>query len=135
MKKILAAIMSIVIVLSMTACGNNKAQQVEPAPVDEPELELSVSDLDAMMKDCFGEGFIESKYEDGLYGVAVTADGMHYAVGTSEYYDLCDSITQLSETIYSLFDINNFILLVDDVDINTVYFATHNGEDVTDIVS
>ena len=135
MKKILAAILSIVIVLSMTACGNNKAQQVEPAPVDEPELELSVSDLDAMMKDCFGEGFIESKYEDGLYGVAVTADDMHYAVGTSEYYDLCDSITQLSETIYSLFDINNFILLVDDVDINTVYFATHNGEDVTDIVS
>ena len=135
MKKILAAILSIVIVLSMTACGNNKAQQVEPAPVDEPELELSVSDLDAMMKDCFGEGFIESKYEDGLYGVAVTADGMYYAVGTSEYYDLCDSITQLSETIYSLFDINNFILLVDDVDINTVYFATHNGEDVTDIVS
>ena len=135
MKKILAAIMSLVIVLSMTACGNNKAQQIEPAPVDEPELELSIDDLDAMMKDCFGEGFIESKYEDGLYGVAVTADGMHYAVGTSAYYDLCDSITQLSETIYSLFDINNFILLVDDVDINTAYFATHNGEDVTDIVS
>ena len=84
MKKILAAIMSLVIILSMTACWNNKAQQIEPAPVDEPELELSVSDLDAMMKDCFGEGFIESKYEDGLYGVAVTADGMHYAVAVPE---------------------------------------------------
>lgn len=135
MKKILAAIMSLVIVLSMTACGNNKAQQIEPAPVDEPELELSVNDLDAMMKDCFGEGFIESKYEDGLYGVAVTADGMHYAVGTSEYYDLCDAMGELSETIYTVFDIDNFMLLVDDVDNNIVYFATYNGVDITDELS
>lgn len=135
MKKILAAIMSLVIVLSMTACGNNKAQQIEPIPVDEPELELSVNDLDAMMKDCFGEGFIESKYEDGLYGVAVTADGMHYAVGTSEYYDLCDSMGELSETINTVFDIDNFMLLVDDVDNNIVYFATYNGVDITDELS
>lgn len=135
MKKILAAIMSIVIVMSMTACGNNKAQQIEPAPVDEPELELSVSDLDVMMKDCFGEGFIESKYEDGLYGVAVTADGMHYAVGTSEYYDLCDAMGELSETINTVFDIDNFMLLVDDVDNNIVYFATYNGVDITDELS
>lgn len=134
MKKIFAIIMSLAIVLSMTACGSNKAQQIEP-PTEEPELKLSISDLDAMMEDCFGDGFIESKYEDGLYGVAVTADGIGWAVGTSEFYDLCDAMNDLSETIYSLFDIDNFILLVDDVDNDTLYFATYNGEDITDELS
>lgn len=137
MKKIFAIILSFAIVLSMTACGSNKAQQIEQpsVPVEEPELKLSISDLDAMMEDCFGDGFIESKYEDGLYGVAVTADGIGWAVGTSEFYDLCDAMSELSETIYSLFDIDNFIILVDDVDNDILYFATYNGDDITDELS
>ena len=140
MKKILAAILSLIAILSLTACGSKESEQVveEPAPIETPVKEtfdISIDELDANMADCFGDGLLYTSYEDGIYFVFFTVDGLHDEYGSDTYYTLCDKIATLSETILDSFNINNSMIMVDDKDVETVLYAVFNGEDMTDVLS
>lgn len=140
MKKILAAILSLIAILSLAACGSKESEQVveEPVPIETPVKEtfdISIDELDANMADCFGDGLLYTSYEDGIYFVFFTVDGLHDAYGSDSYYTLCDKIETLSETILSSFNINNSMVMIDDSDKETVLYAVFNGEDMTDVLS
>lgn len=137
MKKILVTLLSTAMLLSLAACGKEPEPVIEEIPpVEETKtVDISIDELDANMADCFGDGLLYTSYEDGIYFVFFTVDGLHDEYGSDTYYTLCDKIATLSETILDSFNINNSMIMVDDKDGETVLYAVFNGEDMTDVLS
>lgn len=137
MKKILVTLLATAMLLSLAACGKEPEPVIEEIPpVDETKtVDISIDELDANMADCFGDGLLYTSYEDGIYFVFFTVDGLHDEYGSDTYYTLCDKIATLSETILDSFNINNSMIMVDDKDVETVLYAVFNGEDMTDVLS
>lgn len=137
MKKILVTLLATAMLLSLAACGKEPEPVIEEIPpVEETKtVGISIDELDANMADCFGDGLLYTSYEDGIYFVFFTVDGLHDEYGSDTYYTLCDKIATLSETILDSFNINNSMIMVDDKDGETVLYAVFNGEDMTDVLS
>ena len=137
MKKILVTLLATAMLLSLAACGKEHEPVIEEIPpVEETKtVDVSIDELDANMADCFGDGLLYTSYEDGIYFVFFTVDGLHDEYGSDTYYTLCDKIATLSETILDSFNINNSMIMVDDKDGETVLYAVFNGEDMTDVLS
>lgn len=137
MKKILVTLLATAMLLSLAACGKEPEPVIEEIPpVEETKtVDISIDELDANMADCFGDGLLYTSYEDGIYFVFFTVDGLHDEYGSDTYYTLCDKIATLSETILDSFNINNSMIMVDDKDRETVLYAVFNGEDMTDVLS
>lgn len=137
MKKILVTLLATAMLLSLAACGKEPEPVIEEIPpVEETKtVDISIDELDANMADCFGDGLLYTSYEDGIYFVFFTVDGLHDEYGSDTYYTLCDKIATLSETILDSFNINNSMIMVDDKDGETVLYAVFNGEDMTDVIS
>ena len=137
MKKILVTLLVTAMLLSLAACGKEPKPVIEEIPpVEETKtVDISIDELDANMADCFGDGLLYTSYEDGIYFVFFTVDGLHDEYGSDTYYTLCDKIATLSETILDSFNINNSMIMVDDKDGETVLYAVFNGEDMTDVLS
>ncbi len=137
MKKILVTLLATAMLLSLAACGKEPEPVIEEIPpVEETKtVDISIDELDANMADCFGDGLLYTSYEDGIYFVFFTVDGLHDEYGSDTYYTLCDKIATLSETILDSFNINNSMIMVDDKDGETVLYAVFNGEDMTDVLS
>lgn len=137
MKKILVTLLATAMLLSLAACGKEHEHVIEEIPpVEETKtVDISIDELDANMADCFGDGLLYTSYEDGIYFVFFTVDGLHDEYGSDTYYTLCDKIATLSETILDSFNINNSMIMVDDKDGETVLYAVFNGEDMTDVLS
>lgn len=137
MKKILVTLLATAMLLSLAACGKKPEPVIEEIPpVEETKtVDISIDELDANMADCFGDGLLYTSYEDGIYFVFFTVDGLHDEYGSDTYYTLCDKIATLSETILDSFNINNSMIMVDDKDGETVLYAVFNGEDMTDVLS
>ena len=137
MKKILVTLLATAMLLSLAACGKELEPVIEEIPpVEETKtVDISIDELDANMADCFGDGLLYTSYEDGIYFVFFTVDGLHDEYGSDTYYTLCDKIATLSETILDSFNINNSMIMVDDKDGETVLYAVFNGEDMTDVIS
>lgn len=137
MKKILVTLFATAMLLSLAACGKEPEPVIEEIPpVEETKtVDISIDELDANMADCFGDGLLYTSYEDGIYFVFFTVDGLHDEYGSNTYYTLCDKIATLSETILDSFNINNSMIMVDDKDGETVLYAVFNGEDMTDVLS
>lgn len=137
MKKILVTLLATAMLLSLSACGKEHEPVIEEIPpVEETKtVDISIDELDANMADCFGDGLLYTSYEDGIYFVFFTVDGLHDEYGSDTYYTLCDKIATLSETILDSFNINNSMIMVDDKDGETVLYAVFNGEDMTDVLS
>lgn len=137
MKKILVTLFATAMLLSLAACGKEPEPVIEEIPpVEETKtVDISIDELDANMADCFGDGLLYTSYEDGIYFVFFTVDGLHDEYGSDTYYTLCDKIATLSETILDSFNINNSMIMVDDKDGETVLYAVFNGEDMTDVLS
>ena len=137
MKKILVTLLATAMLLSLAACGKESEPVIEEIPpVEETKtVDISIDELDANMADCFGDGLLYTSYEDGIYFVFFTVDGLHDEYGSDTYYTLCDKIATLSETILDSFNINNSMIMVDDKDVETVLYAVFNGEDMTDVLS
>ena len=137
MKKILVTLLATAMLLSLAACGKEPEPVIEEIPhVEETKtVDISIDELDANMADCFGDGLLYTSYEDGIYFVFFTVDGLHDEYGSDTYYTLCDKIATLSETILDSFNINNSMIMVDDKDVETVLYAVFNGEDMTDVLS
>lgn len=147
MKKIIAMFIVLAMFMTLTAC--HKAPEVvvpeapvveeptveEPAKETEPTLSVSIEELDAQMNDVFGDGLITTEYLDDIYYVLFTVDGIHDAIGTNEYLDFCGTVGELSETMNSSLSVENVFILYDDIESETILYASLNGTDITSAVA
>lgn len=135
MKKILAIVLALLVILSLTACTN---PMLTSAEVHETETEPSgitkdefVKEIDTEFKSIFGDDLLLTMYEDGIYSVVFTAEGIddiynyYHAIPT----DISNPVKEMSKATYEA-GLDNMFVLVSDVD-NTELLIIYNGIDVT----
>ena len=124
MKKIIAIILTIVTVMSLTACGDKKVNKnIENNP--------AVKELDDTVREQLGDMIVDTDYEDDVYYVMVRIDSVKSTLAV-EFTGLDDAFIDLSETIYNDIDIENVICVVSDADGETIVFTVYNGYNITD---
>lgn len=124
MKKIIAIILTIVTVISLTACGDKKVNKnIESNP--------TVKELDDMVREQLGDMIVDTDYEDDVYYVVVRIDSVKSTLAV-EFTGLDDAFIDLSETIYNNIGIENVICVVSDTDGETIVFTVYNGYNITD---
>ena len=124
MKKIIAIILTIVTVISLTACGDKKVNKnIESNP--------TVKELDDTVREQLGDMVVDTDYEDDVYYVVVRIDSVESTLAV-EFTGLDDAFIDLSETIYNDIDIENVICVVSDADGETIVFTVYNGYNITD---
>lgn len=124
MKKIIAIILTIVTVMSLTACGDKKVNKnIESNP--------TVKELDDTVREQLGDMVVDTDYEDDVYYVVVRIDSVESTLAV-EFTGLDDAFIDLSETIYNNIDIENVICVVSDADGKTIVFTVYNGYNITD---
>ena len=124
MKKIIAIILTIVTVMSLTACGDKKVNKnIESNP--------AVKELDDTVREQLGDMIVDTDYEDDVYYVMVRIDSVKSTLAV-EFTGLDDAFIDLSETIYNNIGIENVICVVSDADGETIVFTVYNGYNITD---
>lgn len=124
MKKIIAIILTIVTVMSLTACDNKKVNEnIESNP--------AVKELDDTVREQLGDMIVDTDYEDDVYYVVVRIDSVESTLAV-EFTGLDDAFIDLSETIYNNIGIENVICVVSDADGKTIVFTVYNGYNITD---
>ena len=124
MKKIIAIILTIITVMSLTACGDKKVNKnIESNP--------AVKELDDTVREQLGDMIIDTDYEDDVYYVMVRIDSVKSTLAV-EFTGLDDAFIDLSETIYNDIGIENVICVVRDADGETIVFTVYNGYNITD---
>lgn len=124
MKKIIAIILTIVTVMSLTACGDKKVNKnIESNP--------AVKELDDTVREQLGDMVVDTDYEDDVYYVVVRIDSVESTLAV-EFTGLDDAFIDLSETIYNNIGIENVICVVSDADGKTIVFTVYNGYNITD---
>ena len=124
MKKIIAIILTIVTVMSLTACGDKKVNKnIESNP--------AVKELDDTVREQLGDMIVDTDYEDDVYYVMVRIDSVKSTLAV-EFTGLDDAFIDLSETIYNDIGIENVICVVSDADGKTIVFTVYNGYNITD---
>lgn len=124
MKKIIAIILTIVTVMSLTACGDKKVNKnIESNP--------AVKELDDTVREQLGDMIVDTDYEDDVYYVIVRIDSVKSTLAV-EFTGLDDAFIDLSETIYNDIGIENVICVVSDADGETIVFTVYNGYNITD---
>lgn len=124
MKKIIAIILTIITVMSLTACGDKKVN-------DNIESNPAVKELDDTVREQLGDMIIDTDYEDDVYYVMVRIDSVKSTLAV-EFTGLDDAFIDLSETIYNDIGIENVICVVSDADGETIVFTVYNGYNITD---
>ena len=124
MKKIIAIILTIITVMSLTACGDKKVNKnIESNP--------AVKELDDTVREQLGDMIVDTDYEDDVYYVMVRIDSVKSTLAV-EFMGLDDAFIDLSETIYNNIGIENVICVVSDADGKTIVFTVYNGYNITD---
>lgn len=124
MKKIIAIILTIVTVMSLTACGDKKVN-------DNIESNPAVKELDDTVREQLGDMIVDTDYEDDVYYVMVRIDSVESTLAV-EFTGLDDAFIDLSETIYNNIGIENVICVVSDADGKNIVFTVYNGYNITD---
>lgn len=135
MKKILAIVLALLVILSMTACANSTMKTTEPTETESNIIEDAfVSEIDAEFKSIFGDDMLFSMYEDECYSIVISFEGIQ---DIYDYYhripnEVSGSIVEMSNAIYEA-GLDNMMVLVSDVD-NGELLIIYNGTDVTEEV-
>lgn len=124
MKKIIAIILTIATVMSLTACGDKKVN-------DNIESNPAVKELDDTVREQLGDMIVDTDYEDDVYYVMVRIDSVESTLAV-EFTGLDDAFIDLSETIYNNIGIENVICVISDADGKTIVFTVYNGYNITD---
>ena len=124
MKKIISIILTIVTVISLTACGDKKVN-------DNIESNPAVKELDDTVREQLGDMVVDTDYEDDVYYVVVRIDSVESTLAV-EFTGLDDAFIDLSETIYNNIGIENVICVINDADGKTIVFTVYNGYNITD---
>ena len=135
MKKILAIILALFVVLSMTACTNSAMKATEPTETESSIIEDAfVREIDTEFKSIFGDDMLFSMYEDECYSIVISFEGIQ---DIYDYYhripdEVSDSIVEMSNATCEA-GLDNMFVVVSDID-QTELLIIYNGTDVTEVV-
>ena len=138
MKKIIAIVLAILTITSLTACGNKATTNgndykpsIDDTIVEETPAYNVIDELDKTVREYLGDDVIETDYEDDTYYILIAIEDVNSAYIIMAA-DVGESIDSLSETINDTFDIDCVIFVVDDATHDDLLYATLNGNDITD---
>lgn len=135
MKKILAIVLALFVVLSMTACTNSAMKATEPTETESGIIEDAfVREIDTEFKSIFGDDMLFSMYEDECYSIVISFEGIQ---DIYDYYhripdEVSDSIVEMSNATCEA-GLDNMFVVVSDID-QTELLIIYNGTDVTEVV-
>lgn len=133
MKKYIILALSLLMVISMVACGDGTSSTIKP-PVIKPDNSELIKKIDAEIEDMIGEYVLTTNYEDDTYSIVVTCNGIKKSVGSDVFDDVCSSFDDVTIAINEDHGIDCLVFIVSDKDYSEVLYATLNGNDVTDRV-
>lgn len=138
MKKYVILVLSMLMVISLTACGNKAEPEPEIPVVNTPVIEQEdkeiIETIDAMVDEMVGEYVLATSYGDGIYSIMMTCNGIKDAVGTDTFNDVCISLDEVTIAINDDTGIDCMIFLASDKDKNDILYITYNGKDVTNYI-
>ena len=138
MKKYVILILFLLMAISMTACGNKtepkpEVPNIKPPVIEQDDNEL-VKEIDKMVEDAIGEYVLATSYEDDIYSILVTCNGIKDAVGTDAFEDVCTSFDEVTVAINEDTGIDCMVFIASDKDKHDILYITYNGNDVTNYI-
>ena len=128
MKKIIAMLLAIMTVFSLTACGGNK-KVTNDIKRNEPW-----QDVDKRLRAGLDERILHTEYDDGGYYVFVSIEGVN-TTSTFNRNGLDSAFSDLSETIYETAEVENAIVVLAHNNTDHILYTTYNGTDITDYMN
>ena len=133
MKKYVVLVLTLLMTISMTACGDDPEPEVpdiETPVIEQIDNEL-VKNIYKIVEDTIGEYVIATSYGDGIYSIVVTFNGIKDFVGTDVFEDTCISFDEVATAINEDTGVDCMISIASDKDNNDILYITYNGKDVT----
>lgn len=131
MKKYIILLLSLLMTISMSACG--RLTESDNQDVDPPAIEF-IGKIDEAVNDMIGDYVITTNYVNDAYSITATYNGIKNAFGTEEYENACSAFDEVAMVINEDFGINCVILIVSDENHDEVLYTTYNGKDVTNYI-
>lgn len=128
MKKIIAMLLAIMTVFSLTACGSNK-KVANNIKRNEPW-----QDVDKQLREDLDDMILHTEYDDGVYYVFVSIEGVN-TTSTFNRNGFDSAFSDLSETIYETAEVENAIVVLAYNNTDHVLYTAYNGADITDYMN
>ena len=128
MKKIIAMLLAVMIILSLTACGSKKESG------NNIKRNESWQDVDKSLRRDLDDMILHTEYDDGVYYVFISIEGVNTS-STFKKYGFDNSFDDLSETIYETAEVENAIVVMAYNNTDRVLYTTYNGTDITDYMN
>lgn len=128
MKKIIAMLLAIMTVFSLTACGGNK-KATNNIKRNEPW-----QDVDKRLREDLDDMILYTEYDDGVYYVFVSIEGVN-TTSTFNRNGFDSAFSDLSETIYETAEVENAIVVLAYNNTDHILYTTYNGTDITDYMN
>ena len=128
MKKIIAMLLAIMTVFSLTACGGHK-KVTNNIKRNEPW-----QDVDKRLREDLDDMILHTEYDDGVYYVFISIEGVNNT-STFNRNGFDSAFSDLSETIYETAEVENAIVVLAYNNTDHVLYTTYNGTDITDYMN
>ena len=128
MKKIIAMLLAVMIILSLTACGSKKESS------NNIKRNESWQDVDKSLRRDLDDMILHTEYDDGVYYVFISIEGVNTS-STFKKHGFDNSFDDLSETIYETAEVENAIVVMAYNNTDRVLYTTYNGTDITDYMN
>lgn len=128
MKKIIAMLLAVMTILSLTACGGNK-KATNDIKRNEPW-----QDVDKQLRENLDDMILHTEYDDGVYYVFLSIEGVNTS-STFKKHGFDNSFDDLSEAIYETAEVENAIVVMAYNNTDHVLYTTYNGTDITDYMN
>lgn len=128
MKKIIAMLITIMVIFSLTACGGNK-NATNNIKRNEPW-----QDVDKRLREDLDDMILHTEYDDGVYYVFISIEDVN-TTSTFNRNGFDSAFSDLSETIYETAEVENAIVVLAYNNTDHVLYTTYNGTDITDYMN
>ena len=128
MKKIIAMLLAIMVIFSITACGGNKKITTD-IKRNEPW-----QDVDKQLREDLDDMILHTEYDDGVYYVFVSIKGVN-TTSTFNRNGFDSAFSDLSKAIYETDEVENAIVVLAYNNTNHVLYTTYNGANITDYMN
>lgn len=139
MKKIIAAILAAMTILTLSACGakdefNRGREDAKNGNGYNPKATatqtVNVKKLDKIVKDSLGDSVLTTEYKDGTYYVAVVFEGINNA-SVLYKHDIDESINQSTQIMHNNYGVDSIFFIMDYATKSELLYASKNGADIT----
>lgn len=128
MKKIIAMLLTIMVIFSLTACGGNK-NATNNIKRNEPW-----QDVDKRLREDLDDMILHTEYDDGVYYVFISIEDVN-TTSTFNRNGFDSAFSDLSETIYETAEVENAIVVLAYNNTDHILYTTYNGTDITDYMN